>query len=60
MIKIGYEYPSDKSIQPSVDIPVVVTVSNNFSLSEVGIVEQLVVITLLNPIWSFHRVKMLS
>lgn len=38
MIKIGYEYPSDKSIQPSVDIPVVVTVSNNFSLSRVGIV----------------------
>ena len=38
MVKIGYEYPSDKSIQPSVDIPVVVTVSNNFSLSRVGIV----------------------
>ena len=38
MLKIGYEYPSDKTIQPSVDLPVVVTVSNNFVLDNVGVV----------------------
>jgi len=38
MIKIGYEYPSDKSIQPSVDIPTILTVSNNFTLSNVGVI----------------------
>ena len=38
MLKIGYEYPSDKSIQPSVDLPTIITVSNNFSLAAVGVV----------------------
>ena len=38
MLKIGFEYPSDKSIQPTVDLPVVATISNNFVLSGVGIV----------------------
>ena len=38
MLKIGYEYPSDKTIQPSVDLPVIVTVSNNFILDAVGVI----------------------
>lgn len=38
MIRIGFEYPSDKSIQPSVDLPVVVTVSNNFIVDAVGVI----------------------
>ena len=38
MLKIGFEYPSDLSVQPTVDLPTVVTVSNNFVLAGVGIV----------------------
>ena len=38
MLRIGFEYPSDKTIQPTVDLPVVVTVSNNFILGRVGVV----------------------
>ena len=38
MLRIGFEYPSDRSIQPRVDIPTIVTVSNNFILDKVGVV----------------------
>mgnify|MGYP003330398466 FL=1 len=38
MLKIGFEYPSDKTIQPSVDLPTIITVSNNFSLDQVGVI----------------------
>jgi len=37
LIRIGYDYPSDKSIQPTVDIPTVITISNNFAMSQVGV-----------------------
>ena len=37
MLSIGYEYPSDRSLQPSVDLPTVATISNNFALNSVGV-----------------------
>ena len=36
--KIGYDYPSDKSLKPVVDTPTIVTVTNNYVLSQVGVV----------------------
>ena len=36
--KLGFDYPSDKSVKPSVDVPTIVTVTNNYVLSEVGVV----------------------
>ncbi|AOV60446.1 baseplate wedge initiator [Synechococcus phage S-CAM9] len=37
MLSVGYEYPSDRSLQPSVDLPTIVTISNNFALNSVGV-----------------------
>ena len=36
--KLGFDYPSDKSVKPTVDVPTTVTVTNNFVLSQVGVV----------------------
>ena len=36
--KIGFDYPSDKSLKPSVDIPSLVTISKNYKITEVGVV----------------------
>ena len=38
IIRPGFDYPSDKSLKPSVDTPTVVTVTNNYVLSQVGVV----------------------
>ena len=38
IIRTGYDYPSDKSVKPKVDTPTIVTVTNNYVLSEVGVV----------------------
>jgi len=38
IIKLGFDYPSDKSVKPKVDTPTVVTVTNNFVLSQVGVI----------------------
>ena len=37
IVKIGYDYPTDKSLTPRADIPVTVTVQNNFAISNVGV-----------------------
>ena len=37
VVKIGYDYPTDKSLTPRADIPVTVTVQNNFAISNVGV-----------------------
>ena len=36
--KLGFDYPSDKSIKPKIDTPTIVTVTNNYILSSVGVV----------------------
>ena len=38
VIKIGYDYPTDKSLSPRADTPVTVTVKNNFAIGSVGVV----------------------
>ncbi len=37
IVKIGYDYPTDKSLTPRADIPVTVTVQNNFAISNIGV-----------------------
>ena len=36
--KLGYDYPSDKSIKPKIDTPTIVSVTNNYFISNVGVV----------------------
>ena len=36
--RLGFDYPSDKSIKPKVETPTIVTVTNNFVLDRVGVV----------------------
>ena len=36
--KIGFDYPSDRSVKPSVDIPTFVTLSNNYEVASIGVV----------------------
>ena len=38
VIKIGFDYPSDKSVKPNIDIPSFVTLTKNYKISEVGVV----------------------
>jgi len=38
IVRTGYDYPSDKSVKPKIDTPTIVTVTNNYVLSEVGVV----------------------
>jgi hypothetical protein len=38
VIKIGFDYPSDKSVKPKIDIPSFVTLTKNYKISEVGVV----------------------
>jgi len=38
VVNLGFEYPSDNTIKPSVDLPTVVTITNNYVLNKVGIV----------------------
>ena len=37
IVKIGYDYPTDKSLSPRADTPVTVTVQNNFAIASIGI-----------------------
>ena len=37
IVKIGYDYPTDKSLSPRADTPVVVTVENNFAIGSIGV-----------------------
>ena len=37
IVKIGYDYPTDKSLSPRADTPVTVTVQNNFVIASIGI-----------------------
>ena len=37
IVKIGYDYPTDKSLSPRADTPVTVTVQNNFAIASVGV-----------------------
>jgi len=36
--KIGFDYPSDRSVKPTVDIPSFVTLSNNYKVDSIGVV----------------------
>jgi hypothetical protein len=36
--KIGFDYPSDKTLKPTADIPSFITVSKNYKISEIGVV----------------------
>jgi hypothetical protein len=38
VIKMGYDYPTDKSLSPRADTPVTVTVKNNFAIGSIGVV----------------------
>ena len=38
VVKIGYDYPTDKSLSPRADTPVTVTVENNLVIGSIGIV----------------------
>ena len=37
IVKIGYDYPTDKSLSPRADTPVTVTVKNNFAIGSIGV-----------------------
>ena len=37
MVKIGYDYATDKSLSPRADTPVTVTVQNNFVIGHIGV-----------------------
>jgi len=37
MVKIGYDYATDKSLSPRADTPVTVTVKNNFVIGHIGV-----------------------
>ena len=37
IVKIGYDYPTDKSLSPRADTPVTVTVQNNFVIGHIGV-----------------------
>ena len=37
IVKIGYDYPTDKSLTPRADTPVTVTVQNNFVIGHIGV-----------------------
>jgi hypothetical protein len=36
--KIGFDYPSDKSVKPKIDIPTYVTFTKNYKVSSIGVV----------------------
>ena len=36
--KIGFDYPSDRSVKPVIDIPTFVTLSNNYEVNSIGVV----------------------
>ena len=38
VVKIGFDYPSDKSVKPTIDIPDFVTLTKNYKITEVGVV----------------------
>jgi len=37
IVKIGYDYPTDKSLSPRADTSVTVTVQNNFAIGSIGV-----------------------
>ena len=37
IVKIGYDYPTDKSLSPRADTPVTVSVENNFVIGNIGV-----------------------
>ena len=38
VIKMGFDYPSDKSVKPKINIPSFITLTNNYKISSVGVV----------------------